>query len=162
MENIEIKEVIIDESMIGTAVDEIDKKEEIWDQDMIDEYFLVLDPSDINIIGADNEDNIFLNVLLIKGDENLDTESEVLPAILQLNRDEYFYLMNEWLDAKADFSERFKHFCGVGQFYIDDLIYLNEGKLNIFNEENEDIKEIPAPIIMLNDVEESELDFEHG
>lgn len=56
------------------------------------------------------------------------------PCILSIDRERFVKATNDWLDDKADYYNRWKHYCGVGYIIVYDCAIIGKTNLNVYDE----------------------------
>lgn len=120
------------------------------------EQLVCFTPFESQVLGVDNT-HVFLKELVIESEE------KAFPCCLKIPRHEYIRVLNLWLDAKRDYCEMYKHFCGVcGSFYAAE--YEQDGEINILlwiDDEKEEPVYQDVPLIEVTRFFD-ECDMEHG
>ena len=120
------------------------------------DQLVCITPFESEIIGADKT-HIYVKELVIEDEDN------AFPCVLKIPRHEYIRIVNIWIDAKADYCERFEHFCGIfGNFRA--VEYMQEGEINIllyFDKETDDPVYQDVPLVEVTRFDD-QCDMEHG
>ncbi len=108
----------------------------------------------LEILSATKESVILKGRILDYSDADYDA------CFVYIERQQFHKLLDKWLNDKSDYRERYGHFCGVGDVWVEAKELKNEKAfITVFDEKTEKCEEKPVrSFVGISYV----VDMEHG
>lgn len=117
-----------------------------------------IDPVNINLLGVVGK------YLFIRDDTAyFDDTEETFSVVIKIKESEFNKLFKKYVEAKRDYCKRYNHFCGVhGHYYSEDVKQIGEIDVIFFNMEGDELVNYYKDVPLIEVIEWSDPDMEHG